>query len=302
MRRISAALAAAAVVALGVATAQAGAADIDYSQVARNIIPSGQQGSLPIPSDATAQAQMYNALTPLFDHVTNADVFTDFKSEQFGLRQRRARDDRAGPAIPGVTIVRDRFHVPHVRPPPTPAASGPPAGSPPRTAGCCSRRRATTRYVAAIDAPGLTRDRPDREPPELPAQRPDRAGRRPPDPGAAEGRSRGPRRAADIDEFITGINAYLKIHSPTEAPCTRSDIYALQRAQGPVLRRGRRQRSPELRVPGRARAAGSGSTRATASSTTCARTSTPAARRPSTARSTTTTRRRKPGAPGQRRC
>ena len=72
MRRISAALAAAAVVALGVATAQAGAADIDYSQVARNIIPSGQQGSLPIPSDATAQAQMYNALTPLFDHVTTA--------------------------------------------------------------------------------------------------------------------------------------------------------------------------------------------------------------------------------------
>ena len=85
MRRIVAALAAGAIVALGAATAQAGAADIDYSQTALNIIPSGQQGSVPIPTDATAQAQMYNALTPLFDHVTNADLFSDFKSEQFGL-------------------------------------------------------------------------------------------------------------------------------------------------------------------------------------------------------------------------
>ena len=68
MRRITAALVAGAIVALGAASAQASAADIDYSQVARNIIPSGQQGSVPIPTDATAQAQMYNALTPLFDH------------------------------------------------------------------------------------------------------------------------------------------------------------------------------------------------------------------------------------------
>ena len=32
---------------------------------------------------------------------------------------------------------------------------------------------------------------------------------------------------SDIDEFITGINAYLKIHSPTTPPWTRNDIYAL---------------------------------------------------------------------------
>src|SRR6201999_2411713 len=47
MSGITAALAAGAIVALGTATAQARAADTDYSQVARNIIPSGQQGSVP---------------------------------------------------------------------------------------------------------------------------------------------------------------------------------------------------------------------------------------------------------------
>ena len=69
MRRISAALAASATLALGAATAPAGAADIDYSQVARNIIPPGQYGSVPSGRRDT-QAKMYDALTPLFDQVT----------------------------------------------------------------------------------------------------------------------------------------------------------------------------------------------------------------------------------------
>ena len=35
-----------------------------------------------LPNDT--QAKMYNALTPLFNHVTNGDLATDFKSEKFG--------------------------------------------------------------------------------------------------------------------------------------------------------------------------------------------------------------------------
>ena len=56
---------------------------------------------------------MYDALTPLFDQVTAADLMTKFKSEHFGVGED-------GPGVPetvpraGVTIVRDRFNVPHI--------------------------------------------------------------------------------------------------------------------------------------------------------------------------------------------
>ena len=56
---------------------------------------------------------MYNALTPLGGHVTNAALFSDFKSEAFGL----GTDGPGTPepvSFPGVTIIRDSFDVPHV--------------------------------------------------------------------------------------------------------------------------------------------------------------------------------------------
>jgi acyl-homoserine lactone acylase PvdQ len=226
MRRISAALAAAAVVALGVATAQAGAADIDYSQVARNIIPSGQQGSLPIPSDATAQAQMYNALTPLFDHVTTADVFSDFKSEQFGLGSDGPGTIEPVP-FPGVTIVRDRFHVPHVTA--TTHAGGVWAAGwiAAEDRGLLLQEARDNSYVAATDVPGLTaigliENLQSFQPSAQTKQVVDRQTQVLQKAGP-EGRDV----LSDIDEFITGINAYLKINSPTTPPWTRGDIYAL---------------------------------------------------------------------------
>jgi hypothetical protein len=85
----------------------------DFAGTALNIIPSGQYGSVPIPPGADEQAKMYDSLTPLFDNVTAADLLTAFKSERFGV-------DTSGPGRPeavprsGVTIVRDRFNVPHI--------------------------------------------------------------------------------------------------------------------------------------------------------------------------------------------
>ena len=54
----------------------------DYALIARDIIPSGQTEDVPAtqPRDRQ-QAQMYDALTPLFNHVTASDVTTDFKPE-----------------------------------------------------------------------------------------------------------------------------------------------------------------------------------------------------------------------------
>ena len=58
----------------------------DYSSTALNIIPSGQWGAVPTPPQANDQAKMYDALTPLFDNVTNADLLRNFKSEKLGIK------------------------------------------------------------------------------------------------------------------------------------------------------------------------------------------------------------------------
>src|SRR5919205_1258799 len=80
---------------------------------ARNIIPSGEYGSVPVPPGADLQARMYDALTPLFGHVTNADIRADFKSESFGVGPDGPARREAVP-FPGVRLVRDRFDVPHI--------------------------------------------------------------------------------------------------------------------------------------------------------------------------------------------
>ena len=85
----------------------------DYSSTALNIIPSGQWGAVPPSKKANDQAKMYDALTPLFDDVTKADLLRNFKSEKLGIKkQGRMRRER----VPrkGVRIFRDKFNVPHI--------------------------------------------------------------------------------------------------------------------------------------------------------------------------------------------
>ncbi len=42
----------------------------------------------------------------------------------------------------------------------------------------------------------------------------------------------------DIDTFISGINDYLSIHSPSTAPWTRNDVYALNALKGQFVGQG----------------------------------------------------------------
>src|SRR3954462_14083419 len=85
----------------------------DYAGTALNIIPSGQYGSVPVPAGADEQARMYDALTPLFNHVTAGDLTKYFKSEAFGTAgQCPCRTEKV--PHPGIKIVRDRFDVPHI--------------------------------------------------------------------------------------------------------------------------------------------------------------------------------------------
>jgi acyl-homoserine lactone acylase PvdQ len=84
----------------------------DYASTALNIIPSGEWGDVPVPKGADSQAKMYDGLTPLFNHVTVADLFKYYKSER--LTDKGQGHLRTEKPIKGVTIVRDKFNVPHI--------------------------------------------------------------------------------------------------------------------------------------------------------------------------------------------
>ena len=178
----------------------------DYAATALNIIPSGQYGQPPVRRAGRRQAQMYDGLTPLFDDVNGDDLTTYFKSEALGV----------GTDGPGTT-----------EPVPRPGRARSPG-----TASTSPTSRATTydggiwaagwiaaedrglllqqaRYnarVAAIDAPGLTRDRPDHRAcrPSYPSAA-DRGRGRQADPGRCRrGGKEGEAVLADIDTFISG--------------------------------------------------------------------------------------------------
>ena len=56
---------------------------------------------------------MYDALTPLFDDVTKADLLRNFKSEKLGIKGQ-GRMTRERVPRKGVRIFRDKFNVPHI--------------------------------------------------------------------------------------------------------------------------------------------------------------------------------------------
>jgi acyl-homoserine lactone acylase PvdQ len=225
------------VVVIALAGQPASAAGRDFAQTALNIIPSGQFGSVPVPPGADAQAKMYDGLTPLFDQVTNADLTRYFKSERFGI-------DTAGPGAsesvpyPGVTIIRDKFHVPHVQASTHEGGVWAAGWIAAEDRGLLLQQARYNARVAAIDAPGLSAlglivglqsFRPSAQT-EAEVAKQTQALRR----AGREGRAV----LRDIDTFISGINDYLGIHSPSTAPWTRTDVYALNALKGQFVGEG----------------------------------------------------------------
>jgi hypothetical protein len=222
---------------VGFAAQPTSAAAADYAQTALNIIPSGQFGSLPPPAGADTQAKMYDGLTPLFDQVTNADLTQYFKSERFGV-------DTAGPGTPesvpraGVTIIRDKFNVPHVNASTYNGGIWAAGWIAAEDRGLLLQQARYNARVAAIDAPGLS---------ALSLI----AGLRSFTPSARTEaevakqtqvlQNAGPEGQAvlrDIDTFISGINAYLDLHSPSTPDWTRNDVYAVNALKGQFVGEG----------------------------------------------------------------
>src|SRR5581483_9281288 len=89
----------------------------DYANIARDIVPSGNFGSIPTPStekQIASQAVMYNALTPLFDHVTSADINKDFKGEPINVKDAPGPISKETVPHPGITVYRDRYDIPYI--------------------------------------------------------------------------------------------------------------------------------------------------------------------------------------------
>ena len=84
----------------------------DYAAAAWTILPPGENGSLTFNRNTRDQAQLYDALTPLFGTVTARDIRRTFKPAPLGAPPKAgARRERPRP---GVTIVRDSFGVAQV--------------------------------------------------------------------------------------------------------------------------------------------------------------------------------------------
>jgi acyl-homoserine lactone acylase PvdQ len=217
-------------------TASAGVKD--PAKVARNVIPSGQYGGDgSVPPGADSQAKLYDGLTPLFDQVTTEDLGTYFKSERFGV-------GADGPATPepvpreGVTILRDRYNVPHVEAETYDDgiwAAGWIAAADRRLLGEFARYNSR---VAAIDAPGLSavglllglgNFEPSAETEAEVAKQTEVLKRK-----GKEGRAV----LRDIDTFISGINDFIAANDLPDEPWTRNDVYAVNALKGQFVGEG----------------------------------------------------------------
>jgi acyl-homoserine lactone acylase PvdQ len=225
-------------VAMGAPAASVAAAGPrDYAQTALNIIPSGQHGNLGNPPGSATQAQMYDALTPLFDHVTTADLFRDFKSERFGVATDGPGTTEAVP-YPGVTLIRDRFDVPHVTARTHDGGVWAAGWIAAEDRGLLLQQVRYDARVAAIDVPGIKAiDLVTNLETFTPSPQTERVVARQTQALLGAGRE-GRDVLHDIDTYISGINAYLKIHSPATAPWTRNDVYAVNALKDQYLGEG----------------------------------------------------------------
>ena len=198
----------------------------DYSQTALNIIPSGQYGAVPPPPGADTQALMYDGLTPLFDNVTNSDLTQYFKSEKYGI-------STAGPGttenVPraGVTIVRDKYDVPHVSATTHDGGVWAAGWIAAEDRGLLLSQARNNAYVAAIDAPGLDavdliaslqNFQPSDYTKSVVSQQAN---------VLKQAGSEGKAVLHDINVFCDGINAYFQSVGSSQPPFTPTDIFAL---------------------------------------------------------------------------
>ena len=213
-----------AVLALALAAVPASAAAPDYAIIARDVVPSGAQGGIPVHSDAGAEAALYDGLTPLFNRVGAADVTRLFKPETLGTATPGPTTSETPKA--GVSITFDGYHVAHIHGVTYDDVTWGAGWDIAEQRGLLLQQARYDSLVAAIDAPGLdalglvsslknftpsaqTNTEVAKQTNVLLAH-------------GAKGRAV----LHDIDVYLAGINAYFAAHGGNPHPFTRTDIYA----------------------------------------------------------------------------
>ena len=197
----------------------------DYALIARDIIPSGQYEDVPAtqPRDEQ-QAQMYNALTPLFNHVTASDINQDFKPEPVGSALSGPTTAETVPHA-GVTVLRDSYHVPHIYGATRDDVTWGAGWVIAEDRGLLLAQARYDSLVAAIDAPGVSAlgliANLQSFTPSAQTEREVAKQTNSLMSAGAKGRAV----LHDIDVYLQGINAYLVAHGGA-GNFTRTDIYA----------------------------------------------------------------------------
>jgi len=209
----------------------------DYAATSLNIIPSGQWGAIPPPPGADSQALMYDALTPLFNNVSWDDIQENFKSQGLGVGPDGPTTNEPVPRG-DVTIVRDRFNVPHVTSTTYDGGIWAAGWIAQQDRGFLLAQARYNARAAAIDLPnitayslilGLQSFQPSAETEAAVAQQTEALLAKGPD---------GQQALDDIDTFLEGMNAYLDANSPSTPDWTRNDIYAINAFKGQFLGEG----------------------------------------------------------------
>jgi acyl-homoserine lactone acylase PvdQ len=225
MRAVLAAAFAVAVTIPAAATISATASAKDFAIIARDIVPSGEPGSFPVPPGADSQALMYDALTPLAGRVTDVQLSRFFKPETLGTATPGPVRAETVPHA-GVTIVRDGFDVPHIYGVTRDDVTWGAGWAVAEDRGLLLSQARYDSRVAAIDAPGvdalglvssLQNFKPSAQTEREVAKQTNVL--------LAHG-AKGRAVLHDIDVYLQGINAYLRAHRSTDPPYTRTDIYA----------------------------------------------------------------------------
>ena len=209
----------------------------DYAGTALNIVPSGQYGGLPLNPAADEQAKMYDALTPLFDNVTDADLQRTFKSAKLGDAPPPTRNER----LPrkGVTVVRDRFNVPHIKGRTKDDVTWAMGWILQQDRGLLLAAGRGPGRLAALDVPGvrafnvLTRVEPF-----VPSKQADAIIEREQVRNLRRAGRDGLGVLKDVDLFVAGMNAKLRADKAKDKPYTRVDIFGFIALGGGLFGRG----------------------------------------------------------------
>ena len=208
----------------------------DTASTALNILPSGQAEDASAPG-ATRQAQMYNALTPLRDNITDAQLPTYFKSEALDPGNTIVRTETI-PSRPGVEIRRDALDVPHIYGQTDDDVTFGAGYAIAEDRNLLLNQARFDSLTAAIDAPGLSAiDLVSNLYQFAPSKQTERIVSR----QSRVLRKAGPKGVQllhDIDTYLAGINTWYSANQPSVPRFTRNDIYALNALKGQFLGQG----------------------------------------------------------------